>query len=193
MDKPDFMEGVVETVDSLAELKDRVDYSLQLTDEVAKLTEKLSEVKKVLRRVMEEDIPTLMLERGITKITLDTGETVTVKQDLSATILDKEGFFKFLDQHDAKDLVKLKLSMEKMPDRLMDVLFDFLDKNEYQYNAEKEVAAQTRLKFLRELCGIGLSDKELGVKLADGRCMPIDALPSDTIKAFVYYKTKIKK
>ncbi len=28
MDRPDFMEGVVETVDSLAELKDRVDYSL---------------------------------------------------------------------------------------------------------------------------------------------------------------------
>jgi len=41
MDRPDFMEGVVEPIDSLAELKDRVDYSLQLTDEVAKLTEKL--------------------------------------------------------------------------------------------------------------------------------------------------------
>jgi len=192
MDRPDFMEGVVEPIDSLAELKEKVDYSIQLSEEVAELTEKLSKTKKILRKINEEDIPNIMLARGITKITLDTGETVTVKQDLSATILDKEGFFKFLDQHDAKELVKLKLSMEKMPDRLMDVLFDFLDNNEYQYSAEKDVAAQTRLKFLRELCGIGLSDKELGVKLADGRCIPIDALP-DCIKAFVYYKTKIKK
>ena len=192
MDRPDFMEGVVEPIDSLAELKEKVDYSIQLSEEVAELTEKLSKTKKILRKINEEDIPNIMLARGITKITLDTGETVTVKQDLSATILDKEGFFKFLDQHDAKELVKLKLSMEKMPDRLMDVLFDFLDKNEYQYNAEKDVAAQTRLKFLRELTGVGLSDKELGIKLADGRCIPIDALP-DCIKVFVYYKTKIKK
>ena len=192
MDRPDFMEGVVEPIDSLAELKEKVDYSIQLSEEVAELTEKLSKTKKILRKINEEDIPNIMLARGITKITLDTGETVTVKQDLSATILDKEDFFKFLDQHDAKELVKLKLSMEKMPDRLMDVLFDFLDKNEYQYNAEKDVAAQTRLKFLRELTGVGLSDKELGIKLADGRCIPIDALP-DCIKVFVYYKTKIKK
>ncbi len=81
------------------------------TDEAEKFLKAIKERERVLR---EETIPSAMQELGIEKLVLETGETLSLKQEVYAQIpaAQKPAVFAWLDEHGFGGLVKTELSLE---------------------------------------------------------------------------------
>lgn len=191
MDTPTFLkdqdEGI--TQDTLQELKDLVELYKAQSADVEELEEDAKEAKKRFNKTSQELIPNLLLAHGLTDIRIDTGEKITVKEDVSVTVKDDDKFFAFLKKRDEDDIIKLQVSFARMDSEKISALFAFLLDNEYDYEMQRNVHGQTKKKYFKELLGLGKSDIEEGLK--SKKYMRREALEIFA-KLFVFHTTKIK-
>ena len=191
------MDNFVESLNSEGEITDevlenlqtKVDNYLVLENDIEVLEQKLKDKKKLFNKVSMEEIPNFLLQYNLSEIKLASGQKVIVKEDLSITIKNQELFFKFLKKRREQDIIKTQFAFDRMNDTDFNILFHFLTDNNYSYDFKKDVHAQTKKKYFKELLGIGKEDYEEGVKKGK-------YLRSKDIKSFAetfnYYKTKIK-
>ena len=77
------------------------------------LEERIAEVNRKYNRLADEDLPQLMIEVGVAKIELETGETVEVKPTYGAHIKaeNKPEAFQWLRQKGFDDIIKNTVSL----------------------------------------------------------------------------------
>lgn len=97
--------------DALKQLTAMANLMRKQIADVELATEQLQAAKAALLRTRREDIPELMRELGLEKITLGTGETISVKDDVSASIPEarKREAFAWLDEHGLGGVIKTSL------------------------------------------------------------------------------------
>lgn len=87
---PDFLMGaeadVAPTRGELSEAMALARMQLTLEGELAELEARVSAKAEELRKVREDDLPSLMKGIGMDSFTLDTGESVTIKKDVYPSI-----------------------------------------------------------------------------------------------------------
>lgn len=125
----------------------------------------LKAAKERARILREETIPSAMQELGLEEIKLDTGQKLSVKQDVYAAIpaSSKEQAFTWLEQNGFGGLIKVEVTADYRKgeaDAAMQ-LFQELQERGLQVEFGQSVHAQTLKAFLRE-------------QLANGTNVPLD-------------------
>lgn len=174
---------------TLVRLKELVEEQKRLTKKVEEAEEILKMHKGMLRKVEEEDIPMLLTTANLSEIKLSTGEKVTIKKQDFITIEDQEAYFKFLEDRNEDDIIKLNMKFSKMSIEKKKALVLFL--KEYDYDSDDKVYYQTTQKYFRELFGSELSDAERQCGLEMGSLILKEDITSFA-KVYTSFKTKIK-
>ena len=130
--------------------------SEQLADS---LEESLKFAKERVRYYQEEAIPTAMQEIGLTSATLETGEKLTIKQDVYASIAvaDREIAYEWLETNGFGGLIKIEVAVafgRDESDKAENLVKFLLTKN-LEPTFGKSVNAQTLKAFLREQIAAG--------------------------------------
>jgi hypothetical protein len=134
---------------------------LDADKEVEKAEFLLKAAKEKLRVLTEETIPSVMQELGLTSLVLDTGQKLSVKQDVYASIPsgNKREAYDWLNENGFGGLIKISVDVEygKGEAELAIALFKELQERGLSANAEESVHAQTLKAFLREQVASGAS------------------------------------
>lgn len=82
-------------------------------EEIEQLEEKTKEKNKLLRTIVEEDIPNLMQELTIKSFKLEDGSTISVGMEVHASIpaASKEAAFNWLEQNQFGSLIKTDVTV----------------------------------------------------------------------------------
>lgn len=110
---PDFLQEevplpVVPTNDELSQVHQLAVQQLHLQEEVAHLEAELASAKERLERIQNVALPEAMLSLGLSKFTLTSGATVSIKEDVMASIKADyiDGAVAWLDKIGCGDVVK---------------------------------------------------------------------------------------
>lgn len=192
MNSPEFLTDLEDEAidqDALTRLKSLIDAHIENETHIEKAETALKQLTKYRKELEQEQIPQLLLQHGLSEIRLASGEKVTIKEDISVTLPFPLAFFKFLQERGEDDIVKLGFRFDKMPEKMQEQLFDWLQNNNYEYEVTQDVHAQTRLKYFRDLLGVGKDDTEEGIK--EGKYLRTQDVV-EFAKIFHFYRTKIK-
>jgi len=153
---PDFLKHAQDDsndvgMDEMLELKNLVETYDEYSKLVENLEEQLKTAKASFNRVSSELIPTFLNQHGFEEFKLLDGRKVTVKKDISVSVKDFQAFKKFLADRHELDIVKINCAFDRMPDTMMNELFDFLNKGEYSFALDESVHHQTQKKYFKEL------------------------------------------
>lgn len=114
----------------------------------------LKNAKERARTLREETIPSAMQELGLEKLTLSTGQEITIKQDVYASIpkSDKEKAFQWLQDNGFGGLIKLDVNTKfNREDGLAAAdLYNELSAKGLVTSLTQNVNTQTLKAFLRE-------------------------------------------
>lgn len=93
--------------DQLAVISGLAQQQLKLERDLAKLEQEMKDKAKALRKIQEQDLPDAMLAAGCKGYTLSTGEGITIKEDISASLSEgKKGpAIAWLKEHGFGDIV----------------------------------------------------------------------------------------
>jgi len=140
----------------------------------------LKESKENARKLREEVIPSSMQELGLAELKLDTGQKITVKQDVYASIPkdNKLSALQWLEDHGHGGLIKTDVVTsygkgEEEEGRARKLLFKLLAEGE-KTKLSRGINAQTLKAFLRE-------------QIAKGEDVPLDLFGASPV-----WTTKIK-
>lgn len=129
------------------------------------IEDELKQAKERVRMLAEESIPSAMQEIGLTEFKLDTGEKVTVKADVYASIpaARKTEAFEWLDAHGFGSLIKTGVSVQFGRGEMDNAseLYDDLMLKGMTPELKQDVNAQTLKAWLREQLEEGLPDLPL--------------------------------
>lgn len=119
----------------------------------------LKEAKERARILREETIPSAMQELGLEEIKLDTGQKLSVKQDVYASIpsAQKDAAFHWLEENGFGGLIKVEVAADFRKgeaDAALE-LFKELQQRGLQVGFDQSVHAQTLKAFLREQLAAG--------------------------------------
>jgi hypothetical protein len=119
----------------------------------------LKDTKERARALREETIPSAMQELGLEELKLDTGEKLSVKQDVYASIpvAQKEQAFQWLEDNGFGGLIKVEVAADfrKGEVEFAIALFKELQERGLQVGFDQSVHAQTLKAFLREQLAAG--------------------------------------
>lgn len=119
----------------------------------------LKDTKERARVLREETIPSAMQELGLEELKLDTGEKLSVKQDVYASIpaAQKEQAFQWLEDNGFGGLIKVEVAADfrKGEVEFAIALFKELQERGLQVGLDRSVHSQTLKAFLREQLAIG--------------------------------------
>ena len=178
-----FLEGEKENgLDILEELSNYADAVVNIHKDISETEELIKGMKKEERKLSEEDIPNLMLSKGLTSISLESGETIVVTEDLTAALpkdpTNRKIVLKWLIDNGGSGMIKEEINIEE-PEKL---LLTYLIDNRIPFDKIFNVHHATLKSFLKSKLGItkgSLQEVELG------------DIPKE-VNVFVYRKTKIK-
>lgn len=127
---------------------------------VVQATEDLLKANKERYRYLQEEaIPTAMQELGLSSVTLETGEKLTIKQDVYASISneDKQEVYDWLKEHGFGGLIKTEVSVAFGRDDQEKAVefYQKLSKDGLQPDLQQGVHASTMKAFLREQIAAG--------------------------------------
>jgi len=189
---PAFLKGQKTEVQDLKKLHDMAVRYLELENEIEELNEELAGKKKEFNRYSQEEIPQFLLANGLSEIRLESGEKITIKEDISITIKDDREFFKFLRERNEDDIIKTFFSFDKMESDKLNELCRFLNDEEFGYEMKKDVHAQTKKKYFKGLLGMGQDKEDYEEGLLGGEYVRKEDVDGFA-KIFNYYVTKVKK
>lgn len=119
----------------------------------------LKDTKERARILREETIPSAMQEMGLEEIKLDTGEKLSVKQDVYASIpaAQKDQAFQWLEDNGFGGLIKVEVAADFRKGEAEQALelFRELQTRGLQVGFDQSVHAQTLKAFLREQLAVG--------------------------------------
>lgn len=119
----------------------------------------LKDAKERARVLREETIPSAMQELGLEELKLDTGQKLSVKQDVYASIPSdkKEEAYQWLDTNGFGGLIKVEVKTDYPKGEAQAALQLFAELQERGLNAQygQNVHAQTLKAFLREQIAAG--------------------------------------
>jgi len=169
---------------ALATLQDKLSRLREKRKNIASLEAELKATKAEERSMSGEDIPNFLQQFGISGLTLETGEKLTIKEDIEINIPKTDAkkraiVFKFFRDHGGGGLIKDTLSME---DPTIAVL-DLLEKGEVQYTRALSVNTNSAKSLMRSLLGLS--------KGSIATIQPNEA-PNE-LNLFVTKQTKIKE
>ncbi len=128
--------------------------------EVAEEEEALETKKAYLRHVQEDLLPNAMAEAGMKSFTLDTGEKITVKDDIAASIPKENQLaaFSWLRSHGYGDIIKHTVAVDfgKEEDEHARKLLSFCQENAFPATDKESVHAMTLKAFLKERMAAGV-------------------------------------
>lgn len=114
----------------------------------------LKEIKEHERYLREESIPSAMHELGIDELKLDTGEKISIKQDVYASIPSstKNEAHRWLDAHGYGGLIKVEVlaSYGKGESKLALELYRELGQRGLSASLKESVHTQTLKAFLKD-------------------------------------------
>lgn len=152
------------TIDDVAELANFLD---GLNKEIENLQNTLKIVLERKRVLVEETIPSIMMELGIKDLTLENGKKMSLKSEVYAQIAseNKPLCFVWLNEHNFGGLIKTNVIVEfgKGSREMAFDLADELRTNGYNVNFKEDIHAQTLKAFLKEQIKKG--NKELPLEL----------------------------
>lgn len=146
--------------------------SLSLADRrIEEAEQALSEAKERARLLREEAIPSAMHELGLASIKLDSGQTVSIKQDVQASITEanKPAAFDWLEKNNFGGLIKTEVGVRFGKGGIDDAakLLTELAEKGFEPTLKREVHHQTLCAFLREQ--LASADSQLPLDLFGAR------------------------
>ena len=122
---------------------------------VEELEEELRTAKQELRDIQEEQIPDVMMELGVSEVTLTDGRKLTIKEDLHAKIADKnrQEAHAWMVEHGYGDIIKnqVVVNVETGNQESLNSLLGILNSNAYEdYSLKNNIHFQTLKKFVKE-------------------------------------------
>jgi|TARA_R100001460_G_scaffold21444_1_gene43802 hypothetical protein len=122
--------------------------------EVAALEQKLKDEKKVLLKLTDEELPTMLAEIGLTSMKLDDGSEVTVKPTYGASILvdNRPAAYDWLREHGHDDIIKntVACAFGRGEDDQASAFKSFAEKQGYYAEQKTEIHPQTLRAFVKE-------------------------------------------
>lgn len=143
------------TTDSLVRVAELSRLMLQQEADLERANAAVAAAKEALLRTRREDLPELMREVGLSSVRLESGETVTVTDDVSAAIpaAMRERAFQWLEEHGFGGLIKTELTIQYGRDERETALADAERIAELTGRAPsvgQTVHTQTLRAFIRE-------------------------------------------
>jgi len=139
---------------TLAEVSSLCSALTEQRRKVDEIEEELSTVKEFVRRLEEEDIPLAMQELGVDELKLVTGEKVSIKHDVYASLTSesKPAAYDWLEAHGFGGLIKTNVSVEFGKGQIegAESLAEDLQSRGLPVSLGRDVHAQTLKAFLRE-------------------------------------------
>ncbi|RLI53609.1 MAG: hypothetical protein DRP09_15305 [Candidatus Thorarchaeota archaeon] len=132
------LQGMIETYDAYA-------------DDVARAEKYLKTCKENFNRLALDVIPEFMLSHGMVSMKLSDGREVKIKEDISASVKDDLAFRDWLKERGEDAIIKVRYNMGKMSNSSYSALADYLASNDYEYDVDESIHAQTKKKYFKEL------------------------------------------
>jgi hypothetical protein len=144
---------------TLSEISALCSYLAEAERNVETAEKALSEAKERARQLREESIPLSMAEIGLEEIKLDTGEKITIKQDVYASIpvANRETAYSWLEDHGHGGLIKTKVEIGFGKGEMEEAkaLLETLQGEGLEPSLNREVNSQTLKAWLREMIANG--------------------------------------
>lgn len=126
----------------------------ELEKEIEEIDTVLSERKSQLRKLLEESIPAMLQELGMSKFTMADGSEIIVKPFYNASIPEeKRGqAFEWLREHGFDDIIKNTVSVRfgRNEDQLCETLLNQLREQNYPVEQAQKIEPQTLKAWVRE-------------------------------------------
>lgn len=195
METPAFLrKAKEESVGEIAELSSKVQAYKLVLSRIDQVNKQLEELQKQANRLGQEEIPNLLLQHNVSEIRLQDGTKVIVKEETSCSIPDEKRskFFAFLEEREESDIIKLQLQFKKMPQERLEMLFDFLNGYDFEYESERGVHPQTLKKYVKGLLGLDKEKEEREEGIAEGKFLRKSDI-EDVLNVFTFFTTKLKE
>ncbi len=184
MSETDFLEREEKVDDILEELSSKVNKLIEIRKDIVFKEEMVKGEKERERVLSREEIPQLLLSRGLSVIYLSTGERIDIVEKLTASIPkknieDRSKVLKWLIENGGSNLVVKELKVEEAEE----LVIDFLQEKGIPFTNAPSVNANSFKAFLNAKLGLkkgSLQEIELGD-------IPKEANP------YLYKETKIKE
>lgn len=166
--------------EALGEVKRLIDALDKADEDVKDAEETLKSRKERARKLREEYIPSAMAELGYNEVKLDSGEKVTIKDEVYASVpaRSKPLAFQWLRSHGFDSLIKtdLKVTFGKGDDEAAKKLREELTEEGLNFNTTENIHPQTLRAFIKE-------------RLRDGEDIPLDLFGAQPVQVAVVKKS----
>jgi hypothetical protein len=126
----------------------------ELEKEIEDIETILKERKDQQRKLMEESIPAMLQELGMSKFTMTDGSEIIVKPFYSASIPEdkRAQAYEWLREHGYDDIIKNTVSVRfgRNEDRLCETLLNQLREQNYPVEQAQKIEPQTLKAWVRE-------------------------------------------
>ena len=126
----------------------------ELEKEIEEIDTTLAERKNQYRKLLEETIPAMLQELGLTKFSMTDGSEITVKPFYSASIPEdkRAQASEWLREHGYDDIIKNTVSVRfgRNEDQLCDTLLNQLREQNYPVEQAQKIEPQTLKAWVRE-------------------------------------------
>ncbi len=179
----EFLDNIDTDIDDiLAELGEKVHSLRDKRQEIVFAEEKLKELKQEETGLSQEEIPQILLSRGLSSIKLSTGEKVDIVEILAASMpkdpKKKSTVMTWLVKNQGEHLIKRELTVEEPEEKIV----QFLRREGIPYLNELKVNTNSFKAFLRQ--GLGMKKGSLQV-------LEIGDIPKEC-NPYVFKRTDIK-
>jgi hypothetical protein len=156
---------------------------LEIEAEIKDAETLLKKLKESKRKYDQELIPQIMVSLGMEKFTLQTGETLSCKQDISCSVKDINTFYDFLLARGDEAICKTSFETGKLPREIIAAVVKLMQ-TELGIDAtfKNKIHPSTLKSYIKNLCGFGDADAEI----------PVSQLDETMISVFPFYRVKIK-
>ena len=141
--------------------------------------------KKEVLKLEQELLPQALLSIGLQSIQLRSGETVSVKEDMSCSVKDYSKLYDFLEEQGDDALMKTSIEVGKLPQNILNMILKEM-KDTYDIDATSQlyIHPSTLKAYFKRLCGIGE-----GVEAK----VPLASIDEEMLGTFTFYKVAVKK
>jgi hypothetical protein len=126
-----------------------------LEKEIEEIESVLKERKEQQRKMLEETIPAMLAELGMSKFEMVDGSTITVKPFYSASIKEENRAqaYEWLREHGYDDIIKNTVSVRfgRGEDSLCDTLLNQLREQNYPVEQSEKIESATLKAWAREM------------------------------------------
>jgi len=139
--------------------------------------------KKEFNTLSQELIPQSMQKLGMSSFMLETGESISFKEEVSVSVKDYDALADFLDERGDSSILKITMEIGKVPKDILSKITQMLAEQFGIFTEAKQfVHPQTIKSYVKNLCGINGTEAE----------MALSEIDEGMLKTYLFYKTTVK-